>query len=305
MKIVKEIIFCLLAVSLPSFAGIYDFDDRHDLHRYALNSPTRQLADAVAMIVSSKAARRLENGAFQLRTESFEKNQKDKGEPLCPGERFRPQPIVVDGAGSGFLVAPDILVTAGHVIDSSEQCQDRLILFGRAYFYPWSDPTLAGADDAYHCKEVIHAVNTDTEDFAVIRLDRPVQGRTPLRVRRSGKVAETANLSLAGHALTLPLKITENGSIRNNQARDYFVTKLDTFAGNSGGPVFDPLSGLVEGILVAGDLTEITLNGEYETGCWYSKVFCDSFKNSPVRCDDDVFNGATVMRSSLFVPYLK
>ncbi len=95
--------------------------------------------------------------------------------------------------------------------------------------------------------------NRTKNDFAIIKLDRPVAGRTPLKVRTSGKVDASSELIVIGHPSGLPSKVTEGGSLRLNDNGVYFVANLDTFSGNSGSVVLDAKTGIVEGILVRGE----------------------------------------------------
>ena len=56
-----------------------------------------------------------------------------------------------------------------------------------------------------------------------------------------------------GHPVGLPLKISAGASVRDASKVGYFVADLDTFGGNSGSPVFNTATKLIEGILVRGD----------------------------------------------------
>jgi V8-like Glu-specific endopeptidase len=87
----------------------------------------------------------------------------------------------------------------------------------------------------------------------VIKLDRAVVGRTPLKYRTSGKAASDAVLTVIGHPTGLPVKITAAADMRDNSNPIFFVTNADTYGGNSGSAVVDARTGIVEGILVRGD----------------------------------------------------
>ena len=56
-----------------------------------------------------------------------------------------------------------------------------------------------------------------------------------------------------GYPSGLPTKIADQAQVRTNKHRNFFVANLDTFGGNSGSPVINKSSGLVEGILVRGE----------------------------------------------------
>ena len=106
----------------------------------------------------------------------------------------------------------------------------------------------------YHCKEIVYATNGSLltqNDFAIVRLDRPVVGRKPSRAfhthvgdwraRHDDWLPDGDTRQISG-----PAPVISNPS-------DYaaFITRLSAFDGNSGSAVFD-LSDQVIGILVSG-----------------------------------------------------
>ena len=107
--------------------------------------------------------------------------------------------------------------------------------------------------------------NTEVSDYAVIELDREVANYKPLKLRKFGFVAHNTPLVVVGHPMGLPMKATDGGVVsRMNDIerenifksfllkRNYFTTNLDAYGGNSGSPVFNKKTGVVEGILVQG-----------------------------------------------------
>ncbi len=173
---------------------------------------------------------------------------------LCSSERFLKQPIFADC--SGFLIAPDILVTAGHCVLNSKQCKESYWVFDYRVEDNGSVKKSFPVTDVYSCKQVIARKLEDSptvDDYAVIRLDRIVKDRKPLMIRKETKVSNSASLVVIGHPSGLPTKITDNGPIRENNDRYYFIANLDTFSGNSGSAVLDAQTGVVEGILVRGE----------------------------------------------------
>src|SRR5690606_13123099 len=114
------------------------------------------------------------------------------------------------------------------------------------------DLTNIPKDNVYRCKEVLKTRMDDEFDYALIRLDREVVGRSPLKFRTEGKISDETELVAIGHPSMLPLKLTDHGKILKNDHSSYFDTNLDTFQGNSGSAVFDAKTGLLEGILIGG-----------------------------------------------------
>jgi hypothetical protein len=90
-------------------------------------------------------------------------------------------------------------------------------------------------------------------DYALIRLDRPAFDRPVLKIRTEGKIEDNAELVLIGHPLGESMKVTGEAKIIENTNPVFFKTNLDSFMGNSGSPIFNKKTGLVEGILVRGE----------------------------------------------------
>lgn len=181
---------------------------------------------------------------------------------ICPTERFIEQFSV--GDCSGFLVAPNLLVTAGHCMASESECTNN------KWVFDFKDQTTQfKSSDVYSCKKIVSQKymysELEVNDYAVIELDRAVAGRSPLKFRKFGRVSLNTPLVVVGHPLGLPMKITDGAIVSrmNEMERDrpvhswllrsnYFTANLDSYAGNSGSPVFNKNSGKVEGILIQG-----------------------------------------------------
>ncbi len=168
------------------------------------------------------------------------------GPSLCEEERFKEQVAV--GNCSGFLVAPDILVTAGHCYAENE-CDTYDWVFNYKAARSGDKTVSVNESDVYNCKEVI-AQSTSGKDFAVIRLDRAVKGVTPLKVAKQTPGVGTS-LVLIGHPSGLPTKIADGATVQKVISTG-FKANVDSFGGNSGSAVFNDKTGEVVGILVNG-----------------------------------------------------
>jgi V8-like Glu-specific endopeptidase len=102
-------------------------------------------------------------------------------------------------------------------------------------------------------------------DFALIRLDRRVRNRTPLGVNRSGLPVDLrATLTMIGYPAGIPQKIALGGSVKGSVAgQPFFTANLDSLGGNSGSPVINEATGLIEGIL-GGKVTTRTSPGDMD-----------------------------------------
>ncbi|OFZ49132.1 MAG: hypothetical protein A2381_16165 [Bdellovibrionales bacterium RIFOXYB1_FULL_37_110] len=230
---------------------IYGEDDRMDIDLSA-DENYKLLAHSVAgMILSSSINADLTVNSGIL-GEDLE---------LCSSERFFHQqnPMVC----TGFLVGDDVLVTAGHCIEDLGDCAKYAFVFEYK-----NTTTKLKLDDIYECREIIsRKFSSAGADYAVVRLDRKVVDRVPLKFRRNGKMHDGSNLFVIGHPSGLPLKVASGAYVRDNSKNDYFVANLDSFGGNSGSPVFNESTKEIEGILVRGetDYTYDLMNKCYKT----------------------------------------
>lgn len=244
---------------------IYGNDDRQDVAAVFDNLLVDK-ARSTAGMFSSTALSLQSNGYYKV----IGKTLVERG--WCASERFSNQ--ITAPTCTGFLIAPDVLATAGHCISKSSDCKN----------YSWAfDYKLASVTDTtavipkssvYRCKAIIATVNSSTtkDDYAIIRLDRVVTDRSPLNIRQSGKIADDASLVLIGHPKGLPMKIAGGAKVRSNTPTKYFVANLDSYGGNSGSPVVNAATGEVEGILVRGETDSVTTS----SGCSVSNVCPDT-----------------------------
>lgn len=238
-----------LAVT-PNMDVVYGVDNRLDLYRVS-NTLQKNLAQSTAGMIPVNQIKKVSSGIFELQgTKTL-----GEAENICSGEAYVDQPVAP--ICSGFLVAPDILVTAGHCYKSFSTPENVCKSFAWVFDYNMksqsSDPTKnISVNNIYLCKSVIEAQLSPTMDFSIIRLDRKVVGRAPLKIRETGKVGDKTQLVVIGHPTGLPTKVSPNGKITKNSEPTVISTTLDTFHGNSGSAVFDASTGLVEGILIQG-----------------------------------------------------
>lgn len=186
---------------------------------------------------------------------------------LCSGERFYNELSV--SRCSGFLVAPDIVVTAGHCVQNENDCAN----------FKWvldfkDGAAKTSAEKVFSCENIISRDLNDENslDYAVLRLDRPVTGRKFFRIRTSGVVSKGAGLVLIGHPSGLSTKVAAGAIVRSSSADHYFETNTDSFGGNSGSAVINAETGVVEGILVRGDSDFDIVDGPDGNRCRVERV---------------------------------
>jgi S1-C subfamily serine protease len=259
---------------------IYGNDDRKDL--YQVDAATAALSDATVAVMSDSDIKQL-GAKFRLQTVPF-----GQSEALCTSEPFYNQGTA--GFCSGFLVNENTIITAGHCISSASECSSARFVFGFNMKTAGQNPNQweIPSTEIYRCQTVVHSVSIqDGEDFAVIKLDRPVQNHKPVSYRTTGSPAVGEKLTVMGYPSGLPLKIAGGAAVR--AMTDSFLTaNLDTYGGNSGSAVFDTQTGTVEGVLVRGETDFVIKNG-----CYVSN-----------RCPDNGCRGEDATLMSKVIPYL-
>lgn len=270
----------LLVLSANGVAGnkvIYGDDNRKDL--YAVdNNLHLELARSTAAMISTSLVVKQDDGNYKLEGATL----KDRG--ICADARFADQ--LTAASCSGFLVGPDLLVTAGHCVRDNFSCDGSKWVFDYGINHESDDTEeiIVSEASVYECKEIIERQlsRTDSNDFTLIRLDRVVTDRRPLSFRTEGRIEKKAAVVVIGHPTGLPVKVADGAWVRNSRNDIFFTTNLDTFGGNSGSAVFNATTGEVEGILVRGE-TDYVFNKD--KGC-----------REPYKCTNEGCRGEDVTR---------
>jgi hypothetical protein len=224
---------------------IYGVDDRVDVFQLPAG-PNLDDVDSVVALFNDADVIDNGNDTSTLQTQNFGAAQN-----LCAGERFRDQPT---GAFcSGFLVAPDIIATAGHCVNAGNVANVRFV-FGFRMRNATTAETVINNAEIYRGVNVIgQQLVGNGADWALVRIDRPVTNHSIVRIRRTGKIGDTQAVHVIGHPSGLLTKFAGGAAVRNNQPSAFFAANLDTYGGNSGSPVFNSHTHEVEGILVRGE----------------------------------------------------
>ncbi len=244
---------------------IYGTDDRVEVVELPAG-PNLDDVDSVVALFNAATIRDNGNGTSTLETRNFATAYN-----LCAGERFRDQPV---GAFcSGFLVGPDIIATAGHCVNAGNVTDVRFV-FGFRMRNATIAETVVSNEEIYSGVALLGRQEVGTgPDWAVVRIDRRVPNHRIVPVRRTGKIGNTQAVHVIGHPCGLPTKFAGGAAVRDNQPNAFFVANLDTYGGNSGSPVFNSDTHVVEGILVRGE-TDFATQGNCQvslvcptTGC--------------------------------------
>ncbi len=265
----------ILLISITSFADIFGRDNRRELRP---RGPHRQLSQAVAVGVINSL---WEDKASEILTLEVDR----LSDFMCKDEAFSQQ-TSIPYACTGFLVGKDLLVTAGHCAVNHGEVRNMTEDYCEAYtwyFDYFSSEMKEGElqevdkNKVYKCKEIIYAVaeeDTPGRDFALIRLDRPVESRKPLKLSKRN-LRKRDRLSLIGFPMGMPMKITDQGRVMDLSIDEPIaITNLDAFSGNSGSPVFNAHNEVV-GVLIAGEPNTSTYRDSKNSCDRYN--YCDEF----------------------------
>lgn len=230
---------------------IYGDDNRVDTFE---STPLYQrLAKSTAAMVPKER--------MKVRGNTVELHGKSLGQQfrLCEKERFYHQPFIANC--SGFLVAPDIIASAGHCFEDRSDCTQNSWVFNYKVDDEKQRQVSVSTSDVYKCTEILEQSLSGTTDFALIRLDRPVVGVTPVKIATT-QVSVGTKVVMIGHPSGLPQKVTDQAVVKSVTATEFKAT-LDAFQINSGSAVFNADNGELLGILVRG-LVDYRTNKEYQ-----------------------------------------
>jgi len=231
-----------------STQSIYGKDERTFV---SSKSPVeiKKLSNSIAMIISKEAVELKWLTAIINGEILSDKNTLN----LCADEKFSGHHFL--NSCTGFLIAPDLMATAGHCFLSEDDCRNKLVVFDVLEKNEFEQGYKVSKKSVYECKEIVKSdFNAEVfSDFAVIRLNKKITGRAPLRLRSKGDLATSEAVFMIGHPLGLPMVATGSARVIENSEDHFFKATLDSFEGNSGSPVFNAKTFEVEGILVRGE----------------------------------------------------
>lgn len=262
--------------SLSSWVGLCDAPQ--------FDTPINLLADAECALVESEVLVPRDGSTYDLLVEPRTRYRRFTFPPdyilpeFCPDSIFYGEDRTIgDFPGrSGFLVGPDLVLTAAHFIGVNDTTVPWTVVFGYngRRLAPGNPLCLYNhtigfhKDNVYHVTQIVaHGVrDADGLDLLLLRLDRPVVNRRPVRIRREGRATVGDPLVALGHPDQLPMKIDLLGRVAgvSRDGRSLFTTGIHAIQGNSGSMIYNLRSGYVEGII-----TSIGSNGEFLTpsGC--------------------------------------
>ncbi|NNE31755.1 MAG: trypsin-like serine protease, partial [Winogradskyella sp.] len=252
--------------------GIYGTDDRIEV------KDAEGYEDFVrATVVMVHKSYLVGDSFFKSRTLRDRLSSQFETDKFARDVKFLDQPTL--GTCTGFLIAPDILVTAGHCINSMEEANNYywVLDYTSESEFVQDKYVKIEPENIFEVERVIASkLDDDTvEDYAVLQLTKKTD-RTPYRFRTSGKAIVKHPIYTIGSPTGLPLKFATNAVVKDTIPDNFFVTDIDTFPGNSGGPVFNQ-NGFIEGIHVRGTTVRDAMG--YRTSSYIYDPKCNCVKN--------------------------
>lgn len=267
-----------LFIQANTLKSIYGEDNR--ILARELNSQSPYQLSILAQIPDYRITNSKTKGILSIKTKSL----KD-GLNFCESEKFLDEPIV--SSCTAFLIQKDVILTAGHCVKDKFDCKKQTWVFD---YTNSADNLFQNFEISFlesksvKCIELIsHAVNQKS-DYAIIKINKKIEDRPFLKLNQAQKTSTNASFFMLGHPLGMPLIQTDQIQIRENHLEHVFKTNADSFSGNSGSPLINLETGLVEGILIRGD----------------EDYYLDKEKNchATYRCANKECRGETFLRSS-------
>jgi hypothetical protein len=245
------LLFALFSITPATAAPevVYGVDNRVD---------TFESKSALFKTLAKSTAAQIHHENIKLAGTGAELRGKSQGETfqLCKKERFYQQPVVA--ICSGFLVGPDVIVSAGHCFGDKEDCTQYRWVFDYKLDRSQQTNVTVEVSKVYKCKEVLERRRDHGFDYSIVRLDRAVADRSPVKLATEIKVGTP--VVLIGYPSGMPQKVAD-GAVIKSVSENNFKANVDAFRINSGSSVFNAVTGDLLGILVSGQL-DYKLNQE-------------------------------------------
>lgn len=182
------------------------------------------------------------------------------------------------------MISDRHILTAGHCADEKNMCDDYKWIFGYQMDKNGKLPEAYKKTNIYKCKSIVASINVKANlglatrlyqtflrtDFAIIELDRPVEGRNPVKLSTKPNVENGDQVFSISYPLGMPAKVSFNGEVQSGMnTAAYFWTSLIVLGGSSGGPIFSEDTGELVGVISKGI---VTTTQDSDRKCVYEKL---------------------------------
>ncbi|CAL2084319.1 Serine protease (modular protein) [Tenacibaculum sp. 190524A05c] len=246
---------------------IYGRENRSDINETHI-SEVQKNSLGVFLIVKDTNLIQLNDSTYKLKTSTLRKDIN-----LCESERFVFQPSIKSGQPicTGFAIGKNHILSANHCINGNSFLNELVFIFDFKEKEDGSFNTIFKKSQIL--TPVARVKYNRSYDYAVVKVKEQIKKERILKLNLTDKVKNSQSVYTIGHPYGLPVKIADSAWVTYNKKEKFFYTNLDTFRGNSGSPVFNSDTNLVEGILKAGNkdfkLSNgcLIVNSCLETGC--------------------------------------
>jgi hypothetical protein len=210
---------------------------------YKVSDPFRNDAEKVCCFVDASRVKNYHNGTYELNPVGIY----GVIDSLDPREMFYQEPVA--SFCTGFAVGNDKIVTVKHGVYGRNP-NSFICIFGFKVNENGEVNTTILEKDVIYVNSIIPSPNLD---FVIIRTNKNI---APHRIETrllSEQLSDNALLHIVGFPRGLPIKIADEGTVKFNDRGNYFYAKIDAFKGNSGSPIYNSITHVVEGILLSGD----------------------------------------------------
>ncbi len=228
-----------------SVKTIYDLDSRVEaILGTHINEDLLYDMNSVVCLIDKGKINKNKDGTYTL----LPRNLYGKLYNLCPEERYYNQPIISEC--TGVAIGKNLILTASHCI-AEESLKNLRFVFNYRMLEN-NKPNLILKNDEVLIPEKIVSMDTKL-DYAIIKVAGKIPDSRIAKCRQTDKIPDQQSLYVIGTPCGLPMKIDTSGVVLKNSDTYYFYAAIDAFEGNSGSPVFNRDTHMVEGILVKGE----------------------------------------------------
>jgi|GEM_PF-1737565 len=192
------------------------------------------------------------NGLEKVSDYTYASNGEELGTKrnLCSSERYREQRTTA--FCSGVLVEKNKVLTAGHCMRNWDACSETKFVFNYERRSPHDKDPLIPSKNIYGCRRILTFVaDPGVEDYALVELDRDVEGVTPQKLDFTAAAAPGEIVYAFGYPSGISKKYAR-GVMKSAPRKNYIRAALDVFGGNSGSPVYSQNSNKLIGIVTNG-----------------------------------------------------